>query len=89
MACPWSRPSSAGASSLRRTTLEQIAQITGGQYFRARSEQDLSEIYQQINLIEPLSLKTVTYQPYTELLIWPLSCLLIVIAMLLWGLRND
>jgi Ca-activated chloride channel family protein len=76
-------------SDLDETTLEQIAQITGGQYFRARSEQDLSEIYQHINLIEPLSLKTVTYQPYTELLIWPLSCLLIVIAMLLWGLRND
>jgi len=76
-------------SDLDETTLEQIAQITGGQYFRARSEQDLSEIYQQINLIEPLSLKTVTYQPYTELLIWPLSCLLLVVTMLLWGLRND
>lgn len=76
-------------SDLDETTLEQIAQITGGQYFRARSEQDLSEIYQQINLIEPLSLKTVTYQPYIELLMWPLSCLLLVIAMLLWVLRND
>lgn len=76
-------------SDLDETTLEEIAQITGGQYFRARSEQDLSEIYQQINLVEPLSLKTVTYQPYTELLVWPLSCLLLVIAMLLWGARND
>lgn len=76
-------------SDLDETTLEEIADMTGGQYFRARSEQDLSEIYQQINLIEPLSLKTVTYQPRTELLVWPLSCLLLVMAMLLWILRND
>ncbi len=76
-------------SDLDETTLEEIANMTGGQYFRARSEQDLSEIYQQINLIEPLSLKTVTYQPRTELLVWPLSCLLLVMAMLLWILRND
>lgn len=76
-------------SDLDESTLEQIAQITGGQYFRARSEQDISEIYQQINLIEPLSLKTITYQPYTELFFWPLSCFLLAMASLLWGLKND
>jgi Ca-activated chloride channel family protein len=76
-------------SDLDEDTLEKIAQITGGQYFRARSEQDLSEIYQQINLIEPLSLKTVSYQPYTELFIWPLFCLLLVILVLMWELKND
>ena len=76
-------------SDLDETTLENVATITGGQYFRARSEQDLSEIYQQINLIEPLSIKTISYQPKTELLVWPLSCLLIVMSLLLWMLRND
>lgn len=76
-------------SDLDESTLEQIAKITGGQYFRARSEQDISEIYQQINLIEPLSLKTISYQPYTELFFWPLSCFLLLIVSLLWGLKND
>lgn len=76
-------------SDLDETTLESIATMTGGQYFRARSEQDLSEIYQQINLIEPLSLKTVTYQPYKELLVWPLSCLVGLMMLLLWMLKND
>lgn len=76
-------------SDLDEVTLENIATITGGQYFRARSEQDLSEIYQQINLIEPLSIKTVSYQPQTELLMWPVFCLLILMSVLLWILRND
>lgn len=80
----------AGADSeLNETELEDIARITGGQYFRARSEQDLSEIYQQINIVEPLSLKTIKYQPYTELVEWFLYSLLLVIGMLLWILRND
>ncbi len=74
---------------LNETELEDIARITGGQYFRARSEQDLSEIYQQINLVEPLSLKTIKYQPHKELVEWFLYSLLLVIGMLLWILRND
>lgn len=76
-------------SDLDESTLEQIAQVTGGQYFRARSEQDLSEIYEQINIIEPLSLKTISYQSYTEFFIWPLSCLLLVVFILMWKLKND
>lgn len=76
-------------SDLDESILEEIATMTGGRYFRARSEQDLSEIYQQINLVEPLSLKSVTYQPRKELLIWPLSSLLFVMVLLLWILRNE
>jgi Ca-activated chloride channel family protein len=76
-------------SDLDENTLEKIANLTGGQYFRARSEQDLSEIYQQINLIEPLSLKSVTYQPYKDLIVWPLSLLLLLTLILLWIIKND
>lgn len=51
--------------------LQAIAQITGGRYFRARNLQDLREIYQILDRIEPLELDGRSYRPITELFIWP------------------
>ncbi|MEZ5358470.1 MAG: VWA domain-containing protein [Candidatus Zixiibacteriota bacterium] len=48
-------------------TLTQIAERTGGQYFRARSEQELDEIYTEIDKMEKTKIKVNEYIQYEEL----------------------
>ncbi|WP_413283093.1 vWA domain-containing protein [Vibrio sp. MA40-2] len=61
------------AKDLDEATLSKIAQMTGGQYFRARNEQDLQNIYQTINELEPVSGEQQTWRPQTEWFGYPLS----------------
>jgi Ca-activated chloride channel family protein len=48
-------------------TLQQIAQITGGEYFRAKDEEALSRIYKQISGMEQTEIKVKEYLQYNEL----------------------
>jgi Ca-activated chloride channel family protein len=48
-------------------TLEQIAQITGGEYFRAKDEEGLARIYKQISEMEQTEIKVKEYLQYNEL----------------------
>lgn len=48
-------------------TLGQIAQITGGEYFRAKDEEALSRIYKQISKMEQTEIKVKEYVQYNEL----------------------
>lgn len=48
-------------------TLQQIAQITGGEYFRAKDEEALSRIYKQISKMEQTEIKVKEYMQYNEL----------------------
>ncbi len=48
-------------------TLRQIAQITGGEYFRAKDEKGLARIYQQISQMEQTKIKVKEYLQYNEL----------------------
>ncbi|KPL03571.1 MAG: aerotolerance regulator BatA [candidate division Zixibacteria bacterium SM1_73] len=48
-------------------TLRQIAQITGGEYFRAKDEEALAQIYQQISGMEKTEIKVKEYLQYNEL----------------------
>lgn len=48
-------------------TLGQIAQITGGEYFRAKDEEALSRIYKQISKMEQTEIKVKEYMQYNEL----------------------
>jgi len=47
-------------------TLGQIASITGGKYFRARNNTDLSEIYRQIDKMEKVKIAVTRYHQKTE-----------------------
>lgn len=42
------------SADLDETTLTQMAELTGGNYFRARSRQELAEIYQLIDQAQPI-----------------------------------
>ncbi|MGB7061069.1 MAG: VWA domain-containing protein [Candidatus Zixiibacteriota bacterium] len=48
-------------------TLQQIAQITGGEYFRAKDEEALARIYKQISEMERTEIKVTEYMQYNEL----------------------
>jgi Ca-activated chloride channel family protein len=47
-------------------TLGKIAAITGGKYFRARNNTELSEIYQQIDKLEKVKIAVTQYHKRTE-----------------------
>ena len=61
-------------------TLTSIASITGGQYFRARSTEELAQIYVLLDQIEPVEKDRHYFRPQRELFIWPLA-----LALLLFG----
>ena len=51
-------------------TLKAIAKTTGGQYFRARDKDMLTEIYQKINDMERTEIEVKSYTRYEELFGW-------------------
>jgi Ca-activated chloride channel family protein len=50
-------------------TLRKIAEKTGGKYFRARSEQELEDIYSEIDKMEKTEIKVSEYVQYKELFV--------------------
>jgi Ca-activated chloride channel family protein len=58
---------------LDETTLQKIAETTGGKYFRATDTESLKEIYGQINAMEKTEVKVKEYTEYTELFPWFLT----------------
>lgn len=67
------------SSDLDEELLRSIASDTGGQYFRARSIEELQGIYQEIDQLEPLELEGQPWRPVTELYVWPAGA-----ALALW-----
>ncbi|MBF0219622.1 MAG: VWA domain-containing protein [Gammaproteobacteria bacterium] len=64
--------------------LKAIAEITGGRYFRARDREELLQIYQQLDELEPISGDELSFRPIYELYHWPLAVALLVGLLLLW-----
>jgi len=52
--------------SIDEKTLKEIAQQTGGEYFRATDVESLSQVYEQINQLETTKISEVRYLRYTE-----------------------
>jgi len=64
-------------SELDETTLKAIAKQTGGQYFRARDQQELEQIYRSIDKLEPTEMDDIEFRPLRELFAWPLALALL------------
>lgn len=58
--------------------LTSLAKTTGGRYFRARNSQDLEQIYQEIDKLEPISRDQFSYRPQSELFYLPLAAALLI-----------
>lgn len=71
-------PFGARRSELDETTLRAISDATGGQYFRARNQQELASIYNEIDRLEPTESDAEEFRPLSELFFWPLGMSLLL-----------
>jgi Ca-activated chloride channel family protein len=67
---------------LDEATLTAIAQQTGGRYFRARSPQDLAEIYVELDRLEPIEQEAEVFRPSKSLYHWPLGIAVLLSALM-------
>jgi Ca-activated chloride channel family protein len=63
-------------------TLEQIAEITAGRYFRARNTEELEQIYALIDELEETDEDAQTLRPVKELFHWPGALALLLVLIL-------
>jgi len=73
--------------------LKEMAALTGGQYFRARSSSELEMVYEAVNQLEPVSQEQKFYRPVKALFYWPLAAALglsalLILSQVLGGLRR-
>jgi len=59
-------------------TLTEIAELTGGQYFRAHNTEELNKIYSLIDELEPVERETQSFRPVMSLYIWPLMAAFVI-----------
>jgi len=75
-------------SGVDEQSLENIAQETGGRYFRARDTRELAQIYALIDQIETVEEEVRSLRPVKELYYWPASLALTLAGTLLWMRRR-
>jgi Ca-activated chloride channel family protein len=76
------------SADLDEAALTQIAQTTGGQFFRATNPKELQAIYTELNRLEPIEQAAETLRPIATLFHWPLGLafvLSLLIALLGFG----
>jgi Ca-activated chloride channel family protein len=66
------------SEDLATGTLQKIAKMTGGQYFRAQNSSDLKNIYKDIDKLEPIESDKTIVRPVTYLYPWSLGLALIL-----------
>jgi Ca-activated chloride channel family protein len=75
----WGKQRVNPSADLDEKTLTEIAKLTGGQYFRARNQDELQNIYQQLNLLEPIESDFLEFRPEKDLFYWPLSLAVLIL----------
>ncbi|RUO21159.1 IMP dehydrogenase [Aliidiomarina iranensis] len=75
------------SSDLDESFLATIANATGGEYFRAKSESEMEAIYNIIDELEPIAADEQYFRPHTSLVHWPLGIGLLL-AILYFIQRN-
>lgn len=65
---------------LDEETLQKVADITGGKYFRAHNPEDLIEIYKLLDTLEPVEDEQETFRPQKALFYWPLALAIFISA---------
>lgn len=73
---------------LDEKTLTAIAKTTGGRYFRARNTEQLEQIYQLLDELEPVEKDRQYFRPKTELYYWPLAIALLMACIVSFGRIN-
>ncbi len=73
------------SADLDERPLKEIADITGGQFFRARDPAQLMSIYQHLDQLEPIEDEQLTFRPQKALFYWPLSAALLLSVLFALG----
>lgn len=68
------------SSDLDEETLQEVAKLTGGRYFRATDSQSLHDIYDMINQLETVKQEQATIRPQQDYYAWPLSLALLLLV---------
>lgn len=66
-------------STLDEATLQEIAETTGGRYFRAEDVSGLKQVYDEINTLEQTHIEFESYTRYQELAVWLLLPVLVLL----------
>jgi Ca-activated chloride channel family protein len=79
------------SADLDEDTLTRIAVNTGGRYFRARDREELEEIYEILDQLEPVEQEAETFRPTSALFFYPLGVamafsFLIALLRIPWGI---
>lgn len=70
------------SQDLDEKTLTAIAEKTGGRYFRARNTEELQQIYNLLDQLEPVEQEKQSFRPTRSLFHWPLAIALSLVALL-------
>ena len=74
-------PDASGEAKVNLQGLEQIANTTGGRFFRAEDRAALDQVYTTLDQLTPHQVKTLSHQPQRELFYWPLGAALLLLAL--------
>ncbi|OED41197.1 BatB protein [Endozoicomonas sp. (ex Bugula neritina AB1)] len=66
------------SADLDEKTLTEMADLTGGRYFRARNTEELEEIYELLDQLEPVEADNESFRPSKALFFWPLALALLL-----------
>lgn len=70
------------SAQLDEATLRDIAEITGGRYFRADDQEQLEQIYLLLDKLEPAGEAVLAVRSIAELYVWPLGLGLLITLLL-------
>lgn len=71
-------PAAAGEEKLDEITLEEVAGLTEGRFFRAADREELAGIYVELDRIETRKIETVSHRPRRDLWTWPFGLALLI-----------
>ncbi len=82
-------PVPGGDDEIDEATLQQIAKLTGGRFFRARDTEELAGIYGELDRIEPVRQEGQKVRPRIERYWWPLAgAMLVALLAFAWPGRR-
>lgn len=76
------------SQDLDEPLLIKMAEETGGRYFRARNPQELQQIYQVIDQLEPITREELTFRPQRSLMHYPLMLAFLLSLVMAGGKIN-
>jgi Ca-activated chloride channel family protein len=73
-------PNAEGEAKVNLQGLQDIAQATGGRFFRAENRNALDQVYSTLDKLTAHQVKTLSHQPKRDLFWWPLGAAIALLA---------